>query len=104
MGDICFQKGIAYNTPCTVPKVGPGPISHKGKYDESPSYLFELILIHPIGNMSTDFLNFKRAHPLRTKLHFHMNRIIGKSSKSPRLEDSSNFKVNLCLACFSAFR
>jgi len=21
MGDICFQKGIAYNTPCTVPKV-----------------------------------------------------------------------------------
>jgi hypothetical protein len=42
MGDICFQKGIAYNTLCTVPKVGSGPISHKGKYNESPSYLFEL--------------------------------------------------------------
>jgi len=42
MGDICFQKGIAYNTLCTVPKVGSGPISYKGKYNESPSYLFEL--------------------------------------------------------------
>jgi len=42
MGDICFQKGIAYNTLCTVPKVGSGPISYKGKYNESSLYLFEL--------------------------------------------------------------
>jgi hypothetical protein len=42
MGDICFQKGIAYNTLCTVPKVGSGLTSYKGKYIESQSCLFEL--------------------------------------------------------------
>jgi hypothetical protein len=42
MGDICFQKGIAYNALCTVAKVGSRPISYKGKYNESQSCLFEL--------------------------------------------------------------